>query len=502
MLGPQHLETRRITVLLHDLELECRRQRIDSDSIHIEVAPDPSLGGYSRWNHTSKKVELSSSRLVQKASPVKHRTVSPTFRPSQESTIVNVLPRTNVASTSSKAEVTSVSPTFNGSDSAVSSSVEDAPHSLGNESSVSPTFSSFRAFDNPSPHESMFILSNVKRMVDTPKLIASEYEARNMDYHSVLSTFGQQVFDVDVPVEHHTVPNLCAQTQIETNSERAGVLDSKYSGTIRDSMKDSQQLITVRNQANEPPNGYLNKHVLHSKLHFETEAHASLLVASNQFLNDLNLRTVRDLKRHQLVERTPDLAHIFVPVTSNLAFVLCDLNAGPSALGRRFSDSVNQLRFEQELPISPRKVGQGKSLKVILLEPPPMQMSNLFNYHSLCVNECFLYMNTESTVDVVSCRDLLLPAIIDNGEGLDIHKLPSRLSMEDFLNLAGKICAWNQQSQDHVCCILMDVMFGARLSALLLGMLSLVMGHTSDVAHAQKWLNVKGNCCCLPGSLF
>ncbi len=480
---------------MHNLELECRRQRIDSDSIHIEVGPDSSLGGYSTWNHTSKKVELSSSRLVQKASSVKQRTVSPTFRPSQESTLVNVVPRANVASPS-KAEVTSVSPTFNASDFA-----EDAPHSLGNESSVSPTFSSFRGFDNPSPHESIFILSNVKRMVDTPKLIALEYEARNMDYHLVSSTFGQQVFDVDVPVEHHTVPNLPAESQTETNSERAGVLDSKYSGTIRDSMKDSHQLITVRNQANEVPNGYLNKHALHSKLHFETEAHANLLVASNQCLSDLNLRTMRDLKRHQLVESTPDLAHIFVPVTSNLAFVLCDLNAGPSALGRRFSDSINQLRCEQELLISPRKVGQGKSLKVILLEPPRMQMSNLFNYDSLCVNECFLYMNTESTVDVVSCRDLLLPAIIDD-EGLDTRKLPSRLSMQDFFNLAGKICAWNQQSQDHVCCILMDVVFGARLSALLLGMLSLVIGHTSDVAHAQKWLNDKGNFCYLPGCLF
>lgn len=408
---------------------------------------------------------------------------------------MNVVQRANVASPS-KAEVTSVSPTFNASDSA-----EDALHSLGNESSVSPTFSSFHAFDNPSPHESMFILSNVKRMVDTPKLIALEYEARNMDYYSVSSTFGQQVFDVDVPVEHHTVPNLPAESQTETNSERAGFLGSKYSGTTHDSMKDSRQLVSVRNQANELPNGYSNKYVLHSKLHFETEAHANLLVASNQCLNDLNLRTVRHLKRHQLVERTPDLAHIFVPVTSNLAFVLCDLNAGPSALGRRFSDSINQLQSEQELPISPRKVGQGKSLKVILLEPPPMQMSNLFNYHSLCVNECFLYMNTESTVDVVSYRDLLLPAILDDGEGLETHKLPSRLSMEDFLNLACKICAWNQRSQDHVCCILMDVVFGARLSALLLGMLSLVMGHTSDVAHAQKWLNDRGNCCCLPGNL-
>jgi hypothetical protein len=67
--------------------------------------------------------------------------------------------------------------------------------------------------------------------------------------------------------------------------------------------------------------------------------------------------------------------------------------------------------------------------------------------------------------------------------------------MNDFLHLSGTICAWNRQSQDHVCCILMDVVHGARMSALLLGMLSLALGQCSDAEEVQKWLESKGDRC-------
>jgi hypothetical protein len=223
----------------------------------------------------------------------------------------------------------------------------------------------------------------------------------------------------------------------------------------------------------------------------ESVAQANLLFASAQCLDDLNSSTMRNLKRHQLVERTPDLTQIFIPVTNTLACVLCDLNAGPSALGKRFSDNINQLGAEQGIPLSPRKAGQGKCLKVILLEPPQMQMSELYSYESLCAQECFLYMNTESTVEIISCSDVVIGE--GDGSNTEFSRLPRRLSMHEFFQLAGTICAWNEQSLDHMCCILMDVVFVSRMSSLLLGMLSMVMGQCADAEKAQKWLGDKGD---------
>jgi hypothetical protein len=229
-------------------------------------------------------------------------------------------------------------------------------------------------------------------------------------------------------------------------------------------------------------------------MQLESVAQSNLLFASAQCLDDLNSSTMRNLMRHQLVDRTPDLTQIFIPVTNTLACVLCDLNAGPSALGKRFSDNINQLGAEQGIPLSPRKAGQGKCLKVILLEPPQMQMSELYGYESLCAQECFLYMNTESTVEIISCSDV----VIGDGDGsnTEFSRLPRRLSMNEFFQLAGTICAWNHQSLDHVCCILMDVVFVSRISSLVLGMLSMVMGQCADAEKAQKWLGDKGDGSC------
>ncbi len=528
MLGPQHLETRRTVVLLHDLELELRRQQFGSESIVI-VDSLSSGRRHSHNNTLSKSNGLASARSSKKASlteassnskhvpenasvtpstyslskypqeqslrsrskaePLIHedrdanqaqpvlnvsafnaslrhkqlRPISPTFRtvPSQPFTVTVLETPTKISaknmSPPSAADQTSVSPTFARFDPDAQSFSHVQNESVSNEPSVSPTFSSFRQFDAFSPRDSEVMLSNVKLQNATSKLLIFEHDVPNNDCILNLSTFSPEVFDVESPYESSALPMLPVVTKPSLHISQA---------------------ISAATHNRQPKQ-------------LESVAQANLLFASAQCLDDLNSSTTRNLMRHQLVERTPDLTQIFIPVTSTLACVLCDLNAGPGALGKRFSDNINQLGPEQGVPFSPRKVGQGKCLKVILLEPPQMQISELYSYESLCAQECFLYMKTESTVEIISCRDVMIGD--GDGSNTEISRLPLRLSMNEFFQLAGAICAWNQQSQDHVCCILMDVVFGSRISALLLGMLSIVMGQCADAEKAQNWLYDKGD---------
>jgi hypothetical protein len=235
-------------------------------------------------------------------------------------------------------------------------------------------------------------------------------------------------------------------------------------------------------------------HVVNNHL-LQSPAQLELLAASAETFKEFNDRSVRSFIRHDLVGRCPDLTHIVFPITSSLVYVLCDLSAGPSALGRRFSDVINQLHVECDSGQAARKVGQGKRLKIIVIEPPQMQISDRFTHDSMLDNECFMYMNTESTVETMPCSDVRLSSSGSVGSGTDSNSAPPCLSMKDFFNLARRICSWNGQSQDHVCSILMDVVFGAQMTPLLLGMLSLVIGRHSEIESAQLWLNSIGDAC-------
>ena len=380
-----------------------------------------------------------------------------------------------------------MSPTFARFQPDASSAADHSVQSVGNETSVSPTFNS-----PPSARNSVFMLSNVKLQAVTPKILAVELDASNVGgTASKFLAFNEEVSHVDCPiVESTSAPTAADAVQTVSASFVAASELGAISGPSRP--------IPLP----KPGAAWGDKYSSYNHLTdgcvtvFESPAQVNLLVSSAQSLDELNARTMRSLMQHRLVESAPNLTQIFVPVSSSLAYVLSDLNAGPAALGRRFSDSINQLRPELELPISPRKVSQGKCLKVILLEPPQLQISGLFSYNSLCTHECFLYMNTESTVEIQSCRYVSLQTSTNIGHATAaINCLPSRLSMNDFLHLSGTICAWNRQSQDHVCCILMDVVHGARMSALLLGMLSLALGQCSDAEEVQKWLESKGDRC-------
>ena len=547
VLGPQHVETRRIVVLMHDLELELRRQQ-QEPAVVVNVGAVDS-GGES----FGKKFSKVGARASKKASPIKsgvaspkkkldrearaavrpqpqdpqshalqkksmpprqkavvahtsgidqnqhqsgpkssnvplhhvlqhqQRPVSPTFQPLPVQTPARVhTPTKNSPTASSPCSKVSVSPTFVICDADTPSLARDAHarRSANNESSVSPTFNNSREFDPASPQDSVVMLSNVKRHVATPNLVGGG------------EAFEREVFDIDFPFEHSAVPTAPAVAR----SQHARAAEaSSIAATELQSAPAASRLTPSFSQKADLVADYSNYHRIYThRLQYESLAQMSLAVASNQSLAELNDRTILNLKRNQLVERAPDLTQIFVPVTSALAYVLCDLNAGPDGLGKRFSDSINQLRREDEALISPRKAGQGKCLKVILLEPSHMQVARLFSCNSLRDSECFRYMNTESTVETITFRGLLLPSALEHGDNIDMHTLPSRLSMNDFLHLAGIVSAWNCQSQDHVCCILMDVLHGARMSSLLLGMLSVFIGQCSDAANAKSWLDANG----------
>ncbi len=429
------------------------------------------------------------------------RPISPTFKPlpCEALTLRKTPQKISPSNTSPPCTIaaTSVSPTFLRSDPDVSSFDHVGRQSISNESSVSPTFGSFHRLEAFSPRDSVVILSNVKRCLRQDAAatsLAFETEAPNTDCTLNFSTFSSDVIDVESPIESRTMPILHVVTQTTNPFEDVHVEKSSYAATEFDSMLAQSRMVSGPKESASWGGDVLKNRIAsrQSHMHLESVAQANPVFTPTEYLDELNSCTLRNLMRHQLVERTPVLTQIFVPVTSTVAYVLCDLNAGPSALGRRFSDNINQLRPEIG-PISPRKVGQGKCLKVLLLEPPQMRVSELFSNHSMCAQECFLYMNTDSTVEIISCLDAVLSAAIDDGNGTEISRVPCRLSMNDFLRLAKTIRAWNLQSQDHVCCILMDVVFGANISALLLGMLSLVIGHCSDVKMAQKLLHDKGN---------
>ena len=564
------METRRIVVLMHDLELELRRQQnqpavtipLHTVDVHAH-AVDRSRG--SSGKPYSKLGEAAVSRASKKAPPIKsgiaspkkklerdgrsvrpqppdegsqslhnksaplrkqtprtwtkdisgfeqndviqarpgptsqlppdhsdyvlqkqQRPVSPTFQPLSFRTPARVQTptRTSPRAASPSSQV-AVSPTFIASpvDSAAPSLVQSARRSAANESSVSPTFNNSRDFDALSPQDSVVMLSNVKRRAGTPNLAA----------------FEREVFDIDCRFEHSAVPIAAVAVQSYLfPSEHVRVEASSGTGAELLSAPGTSRFAQGLTQRAEQVADYSNYHRIDTyRLQSETSVHVSPAAAPAPSLNDLNDRTILNLQRHQLVERAPDLTQIFVPVTSAVAYVLCDLNAGPGALGKRFSDSINQLRREDEAVISPKKVGQGKCLKVILLEPPRMQVAALFNCNSLRDSECFRYMNTQSTVETVPFHDVFLPIALYYGDSTDIRQLPSRLSMNDFLHLAGMVSAWNSQSQDHVCCILMDVLHGARMSSLFLGMLSMFIGHCSDSVNAQSWLDANGEKCLL-----
>jgi hypothetical protein len=560
LLGSKHLQTRRIVVLLHDLEIELQRQQRDLEV--IDVTDSRNLSHGKRLGHSvSTNGAFVSSRFFKETSSVKgsmtspqarrdmilrpkphgnlshvrqgqllnsrqkggvksctensgngssiaapvqpspesllekERPISPTFLPLpfravsrvQTSDEVNRI----VDSPSAKAAV-SVSPTFARVNLDESSfSVQSA----GNESSVSPTFNC-----TFSPLDSMYALSNVKQQASTPKPLAAELEALNEDIASNLLAFNPEVFDVDCLIEKNSKIIAEYATNASVASQRECVERARSLTSEVPVILNPTQPIPKSNQRAEF--GYRYSPCNHPSdknfAFFESAAQTDLLFSSAESLDELNARTLHNLMQHRLVECPPNLSQIFYPVTSSLAYVLCDLNAGPAALGRRFSDSINQLRPEHETPISPKKVSQGKCLKVILMQPPQMQISNLFSYDSLCAHECFLYMNTESTVEIQSCCDVFSPTSMNHGSASsEISKLPSRLSMNEFLLLASTICSWNRQSHDHVCCILMDVVFGARMSALLVGMLSLAVGRCLDARDAEKWLENKGDCRCI-----
>jgi hypothetical protein len=558
VLGPQHVETRRIVVLLHDLELELRRQQLGPDSIAIVDCLSPG-GRHSDKNTVSKNNGLTTARSSKKASlaqassnskhapenpsmtpsasahsPAKHplgkslrsrskaeilihedrnanraqpllnvsafsgslqhkqsRPISPTFTavPSQPFAVIETPPKNNPKNMSppSAAARTSVSPTFTRFDPDVQSFSHVQNESVISEPSVSPTFSASRQFDAFSPRNSEVMLSNVKKQNATSKVLIFEPDVPNNDRTSSSSTLSPQVFDVESAYESSAAPVLPVATKPSLHIAEAASAATGFEYVLNafTHVRSTEQRISW---GGDDMN---QKFISGQPVQLESVAQTNLLSASAQCLDDLNSSTMRNFMRHQLVERSPDLTQIFIPVTNTLACVLCDLNAGPSALGRRFSDNINQLGPEQAMPLSPRKVGQGKCLKVILLQPPQMQISELYSYESLIAQECFLYMNTESTVETIPCRD----AVIGDGDGSNTEfcRLSHRLSMNEFLQLAGTICAWNQQSLDHVCCILIDVVFGSSISALLLGMLSMVVGQCSDAEKAQKWLGDKGD---------
>jgi hypothetical protein len=557
VLGPKHLETRRIIVLLHDLELELQRQ-ICQPKV-IASADALNLGQGKRGGHISSTIDAFASPNFSKKTSVKvsvksphgkrdaiskcnaqdnfshvhqgqvltsrdkvgmksrtenahngdpaspavlprsetllnqqERPTSPTFQPSsfRDLSRVHKLEKVSPTSTSPSAKpANSVSPTFAKFH---ADGTELSIQSAGNESSVSPTFNR-----TLSPHDFASILSNVKLQASTHETLPAELEATKIDVTSNFWPSDSEVFDVDCHYEHGPMPIEDDPSHKSKSSQIACILESRSLGSHVSALQGPTQWNASLNPSTEWSDQHLSrKHFIDKHVVvFESKAQTDLMFSSAQSLDELSARTARNLMQHQLVEGTPNLTQIFYPVTSSLAYVVCDLNAGPAALGRRFSDSINQLHAEHEIPISPKKVGQGKCLKVILLQPPQMQISSLFSYGSLCAHECFLYMNTESTVEIQSCRDLLLPTSLNHGfASIEISKLPGRLSMNDFVLLAGTICSWNLRSQDHVCCILMDIVFGARISALLLGMLSLAVGQFSDVRDAQNWLETKGDC--------
>lgn len=416
------------------------------------------------------------------------RPISPTFTlstvPSQPVTLTETPPSKNPKNMTppSAAAQTSVSPTFTRVDPDAQSFSHVQNESVNNEPSVSPTFSVSRQFDAFSPRDSEVMLSNVKLQNATPNLLIFDPDVPNNDCTSNLSPRSPEVFDVESVYDSSaiTVLPVAMQPSLRISQEVSAATEFDYLLNSSRHVRGTEHIMSWGDDGmNRLP------------VQLESVAQANLLFASAQCLDDLNSSTMRNLKRHQLVERTPDLTQIFIPVTNTLACVLCDLNAGPSALGKRFSDNINQLGAEQGIPLSPRKAGQGKCLKVILLEPPQMQMSELYSYESLCAQECFLYMNTESTVEIISCSDVVIGE--GDGSNTEFSRLPRRLSMHEFFQLAGTICAWNEQSLDHMCCILMDVVFVSRMSSLLLGMLSMVMGQCADAEKAQKWLGDKGD---------